>query len=236
MATASESTPLLSEPAQAVEATDSAVDSAPQTEDEATLPSSAHFQRPRKLLTILALICSIITGSLLIAIHVMLTMHVFSFNFWDQMEAINNMGFLIFLSLLFAPINLIWNFPVVFNILLDPYLAVSIITWASNMISAWPGDIWCVERDYYGKKPDLDKGPVCHSMLLAVRIVIGIAAGFAMIVAVCHTVLFLLRIVALWKTKFWKRPMPFPTGSITLEVSIKVQRQERGEVQPVVAS
>lgn len=106
----------------------------------------------------------------------------FNYYYWDQVAAIEALGFFIFVALVFAPINLKWNFPVILNIVLDLFLPPFIIPWATNMYTAWSNNNWYIERDYYGKKPPVDKGPACHAMLLAVEILIGIAAGLAFLV------------------------------------------------------
>jgi hypothetical protein len=53
-----------------------------------------------------------------------------------------------------------------------------------------------------------------------------------------HLALLILRNIALERTKFWRRAMPwqFPAGQITFEVSIKVLRQDRGEVSGPILS
>ncbi|CZR53578.1 uncharacterized protein PAC_03458 [Phialocephala subalpina] len=222
----SETTPLLGETAPAIENNDQSPVAPTGTENEAPLPASAHFRRPRKILSIIILVAALITSILLIASHYMIYHGHFNYYFWDLVAAIEALGFF-------------WNFPVILNIVLDFFLPLCIIPWATNMYITWPNDDWCIKHYYDRKKPPVDMGPACHAMLLAVEILLGIAAGLAFIVGVSHLILLVLRSVALWRTKFWTRPLPlanFPTGQVTFEVSIKVLRQERGEVRGVVAN
>ncbi|KAE8447356.1 hypothetical protein EG329_010914, partial [Mollisiaceae sp. DMI_Dod_QoI] len=180
---ASETTPLLAEAAPVNGSNDSPLDVPRETEDEASLPSSAHFRQPRKILSFLILASSLIAGILLIAAHTLIVNGKFSYYYYSLDEAAVAVGSCMVVAFIFSAINLRWDFPIFLNILLDFFLPMFIFSWASNVLIDWPSNAWCVERDYYGKKPPTDKGPACHAILLAVQILVGIGVGVAAVVA-----------------------------------------------------
>ena len=65
-------------------------------------------------------------------------------------------------------------------------------------------------------------------------VLLGFAIGAALAVGLVHMVLFVLRCIAAYRTRFWRQSgsgsspgtWRFPTGTFTVEFSIKLLRQE----------
>jgi hypothetical protein len=84
MATSSsETTPLLADTTPVVETHDATLNAPTTSNDEASLPASAHFPRTRKMLSILILVVSPITVILLIPLRI-LVVDLGSFGYLDQ--------------------------------------------------------------------------------------------------------------------------------------------------------
>jgi len=111
--------------------------------------------------------------------------------------------------------------PLIVNIVLDIIILVYSITAsfiALNFLR--PGS--CT----YPSDPD-----ECDLRGMQVMILMGIAMAAALGVGIVHLVLFILRCIQAYRTRFWRpehRPSSwrFPTGTFTVEFTIKLLRQE----------
>ena len=54
-------------------------------------------------------------------------------------------------------------------------------------------------------------------------------------IRIVHLVLFVIRCVGAYSTKFWRRPVRFPMGQLTVEFTVKLLREpERDVVEEAV--
>ena len=78
-----------------------------------------------------------------------------------------------FFAFVLAGINLIWNFPVFINILIDIYLSYRILWFYVTtflVIYPWPKEVyWCPDQAH--------NKPVCNTKLIALQILLGIVIG-----------------------------------------------------------
>jgi len=142
-------------------------------------------------------------------------------------------------------INLRYKFVVGLNMVADLFLSWSIgLLSIGTLVNSWPGSSMC--KSYYwgpppdGKRIELDPRPGCYGAVLALQILVGIFAGLGIIVALTHFILLVLRCIACFRVRAWTRPfrIPFPTGELSLSVSIKVLRQQpaSGATERVLSS
>ncbi|KDR77867.1 hypothetical protein GALMADRAFT_209383 [Galerina marginata CBS 339.88] len=182
-----------------------------------------------KILTIITFLFSVVTLGLLIANHIIIRHAPFNGYTWATQDATKGLGKFVFVSVIFSVINLLVNFPILLNVIVDVVLASGIISWVFRLVDAFPNS-WC--RDPFPRPgiPYPEPDPKCQDWTLVVKILTGIAAGLGGILGLVYITLLVLRSVALIRSKFWKRPIAlnFPTGKISLEISLKLLRQEGG--------
>jgi len=201
-----------------------------------TTPASAHFKPFIRILIIITLVLSTLTVALLIANYIIVRHAPFGWYTWDAQEASKTLAIFLFVSLVFSVINILANFPILLNVIVDVVLAPGIITWVFNLIDGFPDSNWCSPgRPRPGRPvpmPAPQPHPKCADWKLVVQILMGIAAGLAGIVGVIYLGLLVFRSIAIFRTKFWKRPVAwtFPTGQLSVEVSIKLLKQQSENV------
>lgn len=79
-------------------------------------------------------------------------------------------------TLVWAAINLIWNLPIVLNVVLDTCLLYTIVWSCTTRVFAtsWPNKKqWC----------QLSSGPVCDTKFLILEILLCLVAGLALATA-----------------------------------------------------
>jgi hypothetical protein len=198
-----------------------------------TTPASAHFKPFIRILIIITLVLSTLTVALLIANYIIVRHAPFGWYTWDAQEASKTLAIFLFVSLVFSVINILANFPILLNIIVDVVLAAGVIQWVVRLLIAFPDSNWCriqypYPRPGYPTPEPIPPHPKCEDWKLVVKILTGIAGGFGGIIGVIYVGLLVLRSIAIFRTKFWKRPLAwtFPTGKISLEISLKVLKQE----------
>lgn len=90
-----------------------------------------------------------------------------------------------FVSLVFSIINVLVNFPILLNIIVDIVLTACIIPRVFSFFDAIPGTgnlDWCQPQRRYPSPEPIPPHPRCEDWKLIVKIVMGIATGFGGIV------------------------------------------------------
>ncbi|KDR69470.1 hypothetical protein GALMADRAFT_145508 [Galerina marginata CBS 339.88] len=202
---------------------------------ERTPPRPVYF----KILTIITVGLSAVTLGLLIANHIIIRNAPFTGFYWSTLDANVGLEQFVLVSLIFSIINLLVNFPIPLNMIVDIVLAPAMISWAVRLIIAFPNG-WCRELNRYPGPgmpyPYPETDPKCKDWELVAKILTGVVAGLGGILGLVYIILLILRGVALFRSKFWKKPigLNFPSGQISLEISLKFLRQEGGATENTV--
>ncbi|KAF8804234.1 hypothetical protein BYT27DRAFT_7194664 [Phlegmacium glaucopus] len=134
--------------------------------------ASSYFKRPIQILIIFTLIFSALPVVLLIANHIILKHAPFGYTTRWAKEATKELGRVMFVSLIFSIINALVNFPILLNMIVDVVLTAFIIPGVVHILQAFPNSSWC---GMYPRRK-------CEFWKLVVKILIGISAGFGIIV------------------------------------------------------
>lgn len=194
------------------------------------IPAREYFKRPIKTITSLILIAALIDFVLVVGTDIIAYWGPFSSGYkWGTTSYLEYLGIWIFVTLIVAILNTKYAIHILLNIIFDIILAIAVISNASSLISyqGWPDYGWCGTPGYHQPGTPLPPSN-CKPWKLALQILVGIAAGFGGIVGIAQLILFVLRVVAGFRTKFWKRPLGlfFPTGELTVSLTIKVLKQQ----------
>jgi len=222
--TATETTALLAEHSENVESPqlEFGADAGGSGNEAVIIPYCPSFPRASKFLTTLIFTTSVLTLVLVILDYILIKVGPFGYT-WSSETWIQALGGSLFLVLIVAIINLFSAVPLGLNLPVDLFLTLYTLIPAVALGSeGWPeGYGWCDE----GRQPIAAN---CEEWKLAVKILIGICVGGGVIVGSANLILFVLRCISAFRTRFWTRPFPwrFPVGQITLEFTIKVLRQE----------
>jgi len=195
--------------------------------DDKRTAASDHFKHLIKVLTIITLILSTLAIALLIANNVIVRNAPVGYT-WNTPGASRTLMKVMVASLVFSVVNTFVNFPILLNMIVDVVLAAFTIAKVVRLIEAFPNSAWCQTRYRYPNRDPIYPHPKCGHWKLVVTILMGIVAGFSIIIAAIYLVQLMLRSIAIYRTKLWKRPLSWtlPTGEVTFQVSLKVLRQE----------
>jgi len=232
MAEPTETSPLLAVENNNAEASNSHNDITSFPEIASYTAARDFFPRPIRILTTSILILSAIALVLLLASDILVANAPFQSYYWSTRQDIEAAGAFVLIAFFAAIINLRVKLPILFNFIIDIFLIWNFVAWLPELFDyAYPRKYWC-EIDRYD--PTKGTKPGCLPWVLAAKILIGIGGGLAALVALGHLVLLLLRCVAAWKSKFWRRPssISFPTGELTFQFTIKLLKQEAAPVVP----
>ncbi|KAF8804236.1 hypothetical protein BYT27DRAFT_7107867 [Phlegmacium glaucopus] len=195
--------------------------------------ASSYFKRPIQILIIFTLIFSALPVVLLITNHFILKHAPLGYNTWSAKEATKELGKVMFVSLIFSIINALVNFPILLNMILDVVLTAYIIPGVVHILQALPNSSWCAIMRQYPWPGNPNPQPIyphpkCDIWKLVVTILIGISAGSGIIVSVIYLTLLLLRSIAVFRSKLWKRPLTWtiPSGQLSLEIKLNFLKQE----------
>ncbi|KAF8886429.1 hypothetical protein CPB84DRAFT_1964547 [Gymnopilus junonius] len=198
-------------------------------DDKQNSPSH-YFKAVLKVLGIAALVLSALTLALLIANQIILGSAPLSWSPWWTQKVSTGVIVLIVFSIIFAFFNTFFNLPFLINVVADIGFTTATIVKVVNFIDAFPNSSWCQTRYAYPDRTPIPPHPRCEHWKLVATILMAIIAGFIILLATIYVLRLLLRSVALYRSRFWKRPLAlnFPTGEITFQISLRVLRQESG--------
>jgi len=201
-------------------------------------PASAHFKSLIKVLAVTTLVLSLLTMAFLIANYIILSTAPFGNPYygrkWVAKYESNGLAKVVFASLLFAAINVIFNFPILLNVIVDIVLAACTIPKAVRLIELILDPDWCREQSGLPiprpiPEPIPEPNPKCEHWTLVVKVLMGIIAGFSLLICVVYLVQLGFRIVALYRVKIWKKPLSytFPAGEYSLQINLRVLRHDQ---------
>lgn len=65
----------------------------------------------------------------------------------------------------------------------------------------------------------------CKRKVWPIKVMAAITMSVAMVVAVVHVILLVAHFRRLVQTRFWRQPLRFPNGQLTLEVTVRMLRE-----------
>ncbi|KAG4438623.1 hypothetical protein IFR05_005906 [Cadophora sp. M221] len=190
----------------------------------AKTPANSHFKRSIKALTIVLVIFSALTVMLAIASFVMIQVSSFKGYIYGAREVLKDLGICAFVALILSIVMTFIQLPIFFSLVIDIVFPILILVYSGNIFgNGWPDANWCYE--YYREPRTQD--PKCLHMRDIVRILMGVTGGLGFVTGTLFLVILLLRVIAISRTKFWKRGVGFgcPTGQYTFSVTLGVMKQ-----------
>lgn len=180
------------------------------------------------ILTIIALILSVVTVALLIANFIIAIEAPFTSYPWAARGACQTLGIWVFVSLIVSFINVLVNLPMLLNLIVDIVFASGVITCVFHLIDELPGD-WCRQYRYPGDNIP-EPNPKCKDWMLVVKILTGVAAGLGGILGFVYLTLLVLRTIIVIRSKLWRRLLTLylPAGQVSFEIKLRFLRQEHG--------
>ncbi|KAH7327087.1 hypothetical protein BKA65DRAFT_509908 [Rhexocercosporidium sp. MPI-PUGE-AT-0058] len=222
MADNSENTPFLTDNDH-----DDGIDAQDNEEYEVPLtktPANSQFKRSIKALTIVLVIFLVLTVMLAIASFVMIQVVPFKGYIYNAREVLKDLGICTFVALILSTVMLFIQLPIFFSLIIDIVFPILILVFSGNIFgNGWPDRNWCYE---YYREPRLPD-PQCLYMRDIVKILMGVTGGLGFISGILFIVIMLLRVIAISRTKFWKRGIGFgcPTGQYTFSVTLGVMKR-----------
>jgi len=184
------------------------------------IPASAYFRPLFKKLATTSLVLSILTIPLLITIFVIFENA--PVRYWTS-GSTQSLAKWMCLPLVISGLSVIFNFPILLNLIMDVEVLTHIIPRVVNLFDELPPSNLCRWHNYPGEPPIRQ----CLHWKLVITILIGISAGFTILVCILYVVQFLLRGIAIFKTKLWTRPLSSVLPrEVTISFSMRVLRQE----------
>ncbi|KAL5327567.1 hypothetical protein ACEPPN_005267 [Leptodophora sp. 'Broadleaf-Isolate-01'] len=190
----------------------------------AKTPANSHFKRPIKALTIVLVIFSALTVMLAIASFVMIQVAPFKGYIYSAREVLKDLGICTFVALILSIVMIFIQLPIFFSLVIDIVFPILILIYSGNIFgNGWPDANWCYE---YYREPRIPN-PKCLHMRDIVRILMGVTGGLGFVTGILFLVILLLRVIAISRTKFWKKGVGFgcPTGQYTFSVTLGVMKQ-----------
>ncbi|PPQ77948.1 hypothetical protein CVT25_015423 [Psilocybe cyanescens] len=186
-----------------------------------------------RILKFTTLVLSVVTLALLIANNIVIRNAPFGYYTWGASNATTQLAIYIFVSVIFSVINIAVVLPILINFIVDVVLASGVLAWAIDLVTSLPTEDWCKRYNYppgYPPSPPepIPPHPKCEELKLTVRWLMVIAGSLGGIVGVVYIALAVIRVIAILKTRFWRRSTwSLPGGEITFQVSLKLRGQER---------
>ncbi|KAF8902879.1 hypothetical protein CPB84DRAFT_1846007 [Gymnopilus junonius] len=121
-----------------------------------------------------------------------------------------------------------FDFPILLNMIVDVVLTTFTIVNVVRFIGSFPESSWCRSWIQYPSRKPISSHPKCGHWKTVSTVLMGIIAAFSILLATVFVIRLLLRSIALYRTKFWKRGlyMTLPTGEITFQISLKMLKKE----------
>ncbi|KAF8812027.1 hypothetical protein BYT27DRAFT_7160291 [Phlegmacium glaucopus] len=202
-------------------------------EAQTNVPVGNRFKRLIQNLIIINLILSAITVPSLIANYLIIKFAPFGFYTWGAQNSSKQLAMFMSVSLVFSIINVLVDFPILLNLIVDIVLTASVFPRVFSLLDTLPNSAWCQIQIGYPNPGENLPHPKCKDWKSVVTILMGIAAAFGGIVGVIYVALLVLRSVAILRTKFWKRPLTFSAGQTSFEISMSSLRQESATTENI---
>lgn len=191
--------------------------------------ANKHFRRAVKGISIAMSALSSLNVIIFFGIFISIQVAQVSYT-WQTTYAVLDIDVCILIAFIFITLNIFIQLPIVINILSDLVLSIVILIYATRVLSVgWPRQRdWCPSRDRYYDDPGVPADPRCLRFLSVSRILIGVSTGLSYVVGFMFLALLLMRIIAVSKTKFWKRAMWIAPGEYNYQLTFTISR--KGEV------
>ncbi|KAK0113477.1 hypothetical protein ONS95_013734 [Cadophora gregata] len=191
--------------------------------------ANSRFKRSIKALTIVLVIFSSLVVMTAIATFAVIQVASFTGYTYNARYVLKDLGICTFISLILSMVMIFIELPVFFSLVIDIVFPILILIYSGNIFGyGWPDRNWCYE--YYREPMKTD--PHCLRMRGTVRILMGVTGGLSFVTGIFLLVILLLRVIAVSRTKFWKKNPGFtcPTGQYTFSVTLGVMKQPKFEV------
>lgn len=198
-------------------------------------PANAHFQRALKIITAITSLFSIAVFGLLIASYVLTSVGPFSYTYGTT-DTARDLAIVLFVNFLLSAPTIFLQFPILLNIATHIAMSVVVFVFSGQIFGhGWPDSSFCYR---YDNSPGHSWRPLpetweCRKARNVIRIMMGVSAGVGILIGITILATLLLRVVALFRTKFWegRNFSKFegfswkPTG-FTVQFTLSVLKQE----------
>ncbi|OCK92855.1 uncharacterized protein K441DRAFT_662504 [Cenococcum geophilum 1.58] len=198
-----------------------------------TSPANAHFKRPIKILTIFISLFSISIFGLLIASYVLIQVGPFQYTY-SSPDRVRDLAICLFVNFILSAPTIFLQIPITINLAVHIAMSIVIFVFSGEIFwNGWPGTNFCRRWNNYPDYKPLPETLECRQARDVVRIMMGISAGFGIIIGLQLLTMLLLRLIAITRTRFWegKKYGNFegsgwqPTG-FTVQFTLGVLKQE----------
>lgn len=171
-------------------------------------PANAYFKRPIRILSAITSLFSLLIFGLLIAALVLLKVGPFNYTYSSN-DTVRDLAICLFVNTLLTTPTVFIQVPILINIVVNIVMSIVILAFSSVIFgNSWPDSSFCRRYEQgpppgYGYTP-LPELPECQDARTNVRIVMGVAAGCAIMIGILILATLLLRVIALVKTRFWE--------------------------------
>lgn len=231
MSEPTETSPLLSAPAEPVVEGDSA----PQQESDGPNPSrTENLLRSIKILQIVLFASAVTDFAVAMGAFVLFQTGPFRHRYFEDEITALLLG--TFVASLLSGSNLRWKVPYLVNVIADLSIPLFLLGCCNRINLYFPEDYWCPLNDMGPSYEGMVGHAECIKQLRVFQGLLWVCIGFTAVVGVCHLVLVVLRTLVLIRQRTapgsGQLSLWLPTGEITLSVSIKILKQQRGIENP----
>ncbi|PPQ79468.1 hypothetical protein CVT26_007711 [Gymnopilus dilepis] len=146
-------------------------------------PASQYFKGIRKLLSIIAVVSSIISIGLLVSNLIIIGNAQFSWNPWWTQQKSKQLIFVMIPSIVFSALNIFVTIPILLSMVVDGVLAGYVIARVVGFIESFPDSSWCQTRYNYPGRTPIPPPAGCGHWKLVSTVLMGITAGFSILIA-----------------------------------------------------
>jgi len=174
------------------------------------LPANAHFKRPLRILTSITALLSILILGLLIAILVILKTGRFTWNY-SAIDAVKGGIIVLFINAILNIPAIFIQLPILLNIARDIAMSIVVLVFTPPLFDT--GSMSCRRYQQYPSPPPPPGTPwrpivlppyrECVHAERLLNIMMPIAASFGILIGVLILVTLVLRVFALFRTRFW---------------------------------
>jgi hypothetical protein len=171
-------------------------------------PANSHFRRTIRILTSLTSFLSLSIFGLLIASYVVLNVAPVQFK-WGPDEAIRDLAICLFVNFLLSAPTIFIQIPILINMAVHIAMSIVILVFSAGIFgNGWPNSNMCrrwqqpIRPGPYKPLPETRE---CTKAKNDIRIMMGVSGGVGIVIGILILATLLLRLVALFRTKFWER-------------------------------
>jgi len=221
-----------------------------ETSDYRKTPANQYFKRALRIMSGITSLISIANFSLLIAAYVLIAIGPFTYSY-SSADAVRDLSICLFTNFVLTTPSIFFTLPIVITLVFNFVMTIVVFVFTTKLFAdGWSGSEFCrryrpydPENPYRGPLPETGE---CKDARLRVQIMMFVAGIVGLVVGIMLVVMTILRVVAVFKTKFWEgKTFPaFGSGvggsgwnpnGFTVQFTLKVIRQEDAAAAQVSA-